>query len=392
MQVTKYRWLSLLLCGTLVVSACVPIAATTPSVQETRATSPYQTEMVADALQLAYLDGNTAAYRVSLFVIYQEMRLQDIDTIAVRVGELLDYMKSHDADGLEPLLVTYIDAVAFSGNQKAVSIVLGEIGNNTGTLHFRQNPWINIAIPLERWSTPVVIDVRGDAMRQIVFEYLDVASSMAVSSYLPTLEELLNKQNTQENLCKLPLLKDQTGTMHPSDLLRQQNCAITSSPGGEQGGPIPRSIGPFVLGACLNNLPTEADTLRVRYLDAATCAAEMAIDGSYPFTGGSEERRAPELPTNPAVVGAVVAVVTIAAGIIAIKDYVDKQRDARVTQAMRDYKIAVNTLTSETNGLTIADSNLTVAKTEEDAAAKKVEEAGKNYVEALEDLNAISND
>jgi hypothetical protein len=364
MKSKSYWRISILLTIAILLESCGGTATATQNPEEKP--SPFKTEPVAKEVQTAYLAGDTMGYRVSMFVLYREMRLQSVKSVATRTIELIEYMKKHSADGLEPLLVAYLDTVAASDDQNSIQKVVEKMVALNGVVPYKQDPLINIAMPVGRYHTPLVLDFRADAMREILAAYIGFPAELGNSFALPTLEELVGDQETRKNLCQVPSQKDREGHVLAADQKRQENCAKTGSPGGNQGGPIAGGTDP--LDACINRMIKESISANMRIVDAQACLLSQGItsDELSPDTTGADTTPERGLPGGSltvliaddiaAIAGVVVAAATVGTLIFEIYKYNQEQEQRQQDKALQEWKDAVKDYNDAANAVAKAEN------------------------------------
>jgi hypothetical protein len=285
----------------IAVSGCVPAATNSadrsPIPSATPPPSPYNSERVAQALQESYRQGDNPGYRVLLFAVYQEMRLQDGGTITRRATELFEYATTHGADALEPLLLAYSDFVASSNDQAAKSIFFEGVRELAGTLHFESSPNYAILVPLGRVTTPISLDVRADAMRAALEELLPQIGN----GLLPTIDELLGQVGTRNRLCQLPTpgMAEVHGNL-AGERIRRSNCSSMKAPGGVSSSAFSGGLGPLAKTACVNPLPVESVRAAAFLRDVQAC--KQSLETPLPDPTGPSGRPAPPEGANPATV------------------------------------------------------------------------------------------
>lgn len=205
-------------------------------------TPPTTDEHTTEVRQLRsdFLALRNTSYRSRHLALLRELYMLNDDEVFERLEASLNEAASGGGDGLEALLLAYVDALADGAvSQKAVDV----LDNQGKKVWFHQkHPPLNMLEPLGRASSRMVIDLRPDSAR-IIFFYL------IKNPQIQSLPQLLSASPIQKDLCNLPDIEEILGAskeLVEADAKRQEACSVIGS--GDQTG----LLGAMSPNACLN--------------------------------------------------------------------------------------------------------------------------------------------
>ncbi len=341
-------------------------------------------------IQEYYYSRDPISYRSSLFILFQEIDTLSLEVISERTRSLLEYTEQNGLDGLEPLLLAFVDAIVLLGTdeQKAEAWeFLAPLANRQE--RFQEDVAINMVIPIGRLSSPFIIDVRADVVRALAESLLDVATGNngETAMGLPSITELMSQENTQEHVCNLPTLdssesSDSGSTVAAHEDARAENCSNTGAAGGNSAGSATGdALGSAIMGTCYNGTTAERQRMTQFYRDLSACLASPSDDVDP----------GPQPPAFAWV--AVGAAVFVGAEIILISKalfadpYTQQyQREADLYQeAVQELDRAVEKLEGAAKDLEDAESKLDDAESDESDARRDLQDAQDSLREAQEE-------
>ena len=116
-------------------------------------------------------------------------------------------------------MFSYMDAIALSKGYFAKNFIKNILNRYANSWpNYTHGPRLNTPMPLGRINSPLVVDIRADALREIIKGY-HYAEDPVHS--VPTYEELLAEAGIQESICNLPLALDSEGLALDSERQRE---------------------------------------------------------------------------------------------------------------------------------------------------------------------------
>jgi hypothetical protein len=230
-------------------------------------------------LRSEFVDLHTTSYRLRMFRLIRDLRALTATAAESNLNLLLAEAQQ-GADGLEPLIIAYVDAVVRKGDDPVRARVTEALENATGRIRWRYSqPFAGTLVPLGRFDTAVIIDVRADAMRQIfdaMLRYPDVLS----------FEEWLDHGLVREKMCGLPVLGQMPTALDPPALDADQVRDDLCKSGGIQAGPGDM-LDAIAMAGCLDvnldafKLNDEYTTVEMA-ADLEQCIEDMAAEDTSP--------------------------------------------------------------------------------------------------------------
>lgn len=172
-------------------------------------------------LHAEFVGLRTTSYRQRMFRLIRQLRPQTTLTAETNLYLLLNEAQQ-GADGLEPLIIAYVDAVARMSDRQAHERVTAALMYAGSRIHWHYSkPFAGTLVSLGRFDTSVIVDIRADAMRNILEEMLRSPDHLLI-------EDLFSLDTTWMDICELSPLADLPSTLDPlalnADQEREDMC------------------------------------------------------------------------------------------------------------------------------------------------------------------------
>jgi hypothetical protein len=324
--------------------------------------SPDMLVKIADTLRAELRTRDQWTYRTTLFVLFKETHTLTNSDLVARIRVLAHDIHSKGADGVDALLVHYVDAAA---QRKMDAATVAETRKELHALHGRvryvdDHP-ANIKIPFGRSSTRMVLDVRAEAMQILLEQTVGFPGTG-----IPTIEELLNGKPTTDALCALPVQKDQNGNIPPVEQEREENCTSSGKPGGS-GGAGGALGGGIAESGCMNAHVQELQQMIQQVRDMEECMEDAFQGTKVPAFGW--------VPVGAAIIAGIAAI--DAAQSLVQTYYVEPKLEAvdRYGEAVKRYGEAVDRAVAADKAADEAERDLAAAESAERNAESELKEA-----------------
>lgn len=320
---------------------------------------------LAKRAHAAYLIQDAAVYRNAIFETFLRIRDGAVRENLSLLSAFANEARTNGTDGLEPVLIGATYDIAERGDAAALAKLRGLLSGLHAAHHYASaTPHPNILIPFTVRSSPLALDVRGDAMR-VLFEQM-LAQTLAQDA-VRSLLDLLSSATTRDALCTLPPQRDQFGNEAPADQSRQENCQANSQPGESGSGTVSGTLGDLSGSGCmLGKVQDFIDTFnRLRAMDACLNSIGVADPRARYSDGGI-------------ISGAITAAVILVAEYVYV-EWRDRQKE--ISDAA---KVAI----AENRAASSALQDFYDARADFDDAQRAYDDAARDVVRREEELDA----
>lgn len=225
-------------------------------------------------LRTEFVELRASEYRLRMFDLLHELPELTPAMLSTRF-ELLLRETTTDADGLEPLVLAYADAIAERGTATARKAAVEQVLATSPKVRYGYKKLFpGFLVPVGRVSTRLVIDMRADMVRAAFLRFLNQPNGLS------NLDELFAYKYLRDDACQLKPLDGLPTTLSPdavlADTKRQNDCS-----NGALGEKASDMLMATAVSSCLNISPdaykdTDQYTIAEMSADIEQCLSDMS--------------------------------------------------------------------------------------------------------------------